>query len=397
MPQTQAPGRSLIALIGVVLTAMIGFGLFVPVFPFLALDLGATASETTLAMGAYSVGQLIAAPIWGRLSDRFGRKPILIIGLIGAAASYCLLAGATSIYVMGGARLLGGLMAGNVGAAFAAAGDLSNEHTRARNMGLISAVFALGFIIGPALGGVMVGNTPTAQDFANVCYLAAGFATVSAIVALALFRETHTRDADAPVQSARRSELLASRPVLARLLVITLLMITAQAAMETTFALWANDVLRFGPHDVAMVFVALGLVTVAVQGGGAGALAKRLGERTMLLSGIALFALGFLALIFARDWLTLWPALALLAIGGGAAAPALQSLISAHTTHADRGVVMGMNQSSSALGRVIGPIMSGPAFDALGASAPFAIGAALLGAALAFAWSATPRVSLAKA
>lgn len=388
-----APNRlpALLSLVGVVLTGMIGFGLFIPVFPFLALHLGASASETTLSMGAYSLGQLAAAPLWGRLSDRIGRKPVLIIGLLGAATSYCFLAGAGSIYVLGGARLFGGLMAGNIGAAFAAAGDLADDRTRARNMGLLSAAFALGFIIGPAIGGFFVGNDPTARDFANVCYLAASFATLAAIAALFLFRETlpAQRNLDAP--RVRRSALISTRLLLVQMLAITLLMVTAQAMMETTFALWAHTALHFGPHDVAYVFIFIGMITVVVQGGGAGALAKRFGERRMVLGGVALFAAGFALLPLSTSWGSLAAPLAMIAIGGGAAAPALQSLISAQTTSDDRGVIMGMNQSASALGRVIGPLVSGPIFDLFGHGSPFLAGAALLCLSLALAWLVAPK------
>ena len=258
-------------------------------------------------------------------------------------------------------------------------------------MGLLSAAFALGFIIGPAIGGFFVGNDPTAADFANVCYLAAAFATLAAIAAMFLFRETLSADRNLNAPRVRRSALVSARPLLSQMLSITLIMVTAQAMMETTFALWAHAALRFGPHDVAYVFIFIGLITVFVQGGGAGALAKRFGERGMLLSGIALFAAGFALLPMSTAWESLVAPLAMIAIGGGAAAPALQSLISAQTTSDNRGVIMGMNQSASALGRVIGPLVSGPIFDLYGHGSPFLVGAALLCLSLALAWLVAPK------
>jgi MFS family permease len=140
---------SMIALVGVVLIGMTGFGVFLPIFPFLALDIGATPTAATIAMGAYSLGQLIVA-VLGRLSDRIGRKPILIIGLIGSVLSPIFGSPTrSSVEELGAARLFGGLMAGNVGAAFAAAADLADEKTRARNMGLLGA--AVGLVSSPAL------------------------------------------------------------------------------------------------------------------------------------------------------------------------------------------------------------------------------------------------------
>ncbi len=159
---------SMLVLAGVVLIGMTGFGVFLPIFPFLALDLGATPTATTIAMGAYSLGQLISSPLWGRLSDRVGRKPILIAGLIGGVASYVWIAHANTVYDLGAARLFGGLMAGNVGAAFAAAADLADDKTRARNMGLLGAAVGLGFIAGPAFGAFLIGGEPTRESFGPV-------------------------------------------------------------------------------------------------------------------------------------------------------------------------------------------------------------------------------------
>ncbi len=165
----KASSASLAALIGVVLIGMTGFGVFLPIFPFLSLELGASPGATVIAMGAYSLGQLIASPFWGRLSDRVGRKPVLVAGLLGGVVSYLWLARAESVEEMGAARLFGGLMAGNVGAAFAAAADLADDKTRARNMGLLGAGVGFGFIVGPALGAFLIGDTPSRADFSQVC------------------------------------------------------------------------------------------------------------------------------------------------------------------------------------------------------------------------------------
>ncbi|MBI1187762.1 MAG: MFS transporter [Alphaproteobacteria bacterium] len=388
----QAPARgSLLALFLVVLTGMIGFGIFIPIFPFLSLHLGGTATETTIAMGAYSFGQLIAAPAWGRLSDSIGRKPVLIAGLIGAGLSYVMIAYAVNVEALGFARLFGGLMAGNVGAAFAAATDLADDQTRTRNMGLLGASFALGFIFGPALAALIAGDHPDAEGFRRVCLTAAAFAMLAAVAATALFRETlppgARRSAGAPRDG--RMSLLLKRPALAQLVCVTLMMIAAQALMETTFGLWSNAQLAWGPRETGFAFAALGLMTVGLQGGGAGWLAKRVGERRMLVGGLALFTGGFAALAAAQTTGHAYAALALLAIGGGAATPALTSLVGAQAGEHERGLVMGLNQSASALGRVIGPAFSGLLFDQLGHSAPFWIGAGVLGcAALVAAYAA---------
>jgi MFS transporter, DHA1 family, tetracycline resistance protein len=383
---------SLPALIGVVLVGMTGFGVFLPIFPFLGLHAGAGPTAITIAMGAYSLGQLISSPLWGRVSDRIGRKPVLIAGLVGTALSYVALAHAESIELMFVARLFSGLMAGNVGAAFAAAEDLADEQTRARNMGLLGAAFAVGFIAGPALGAFLIGPTADAASFQRVCYVAGAFGGAAALAALLLFRETHPPEARtlASTPRIRRWTMLTTRPVLTRLVLIMLLTISAQALIETCFALWADVRFAWGPREVGWTFAVLGLGAALVQGGGAGRAARVLGERRMLLTGLALFALGMALTPIVHEALGAAAPLIALTLGSGLATPALQSLIASQAGADERGAVMGLSQSASALGRVIGPLFSGALFEHLGVSAPFFGAAALVLAALVVAAQPAP-------
>ncbi|MGE3142623.1 MAG: MFS transporter [Hyphomonadaceae bacterium] len=373
-----ARSGSLFALVAVMLVAMTGFGVFLPIFPFLALATGAKAAWITWAMGAYSLGQFLAAPLWGRLSDRIGRKPVLIIGLIGSCLSYLMLAHAATVLEMGGARLFGGLMAGNVGAAFAAAADLADSKTRARNMGLLGAAVGFGFIAGPAIGALIVGPTPDEAGFRLVCEVSAAFAAAAALAALLLFRETRQAGAAGPRARARSWSLLAHRPQLALFSGATLVMIAAQALLESTFGLWAHAAFRWGPHEVGWTLAAMGLAAALLQGGGAGRAARKLGERRTVLAGLAALTLGFVALAAAHaPWLA-YIALGAITLGIGLATPALQSLVAAQGDESEHGAVMGLNQSASALGRVIGPAVSGAIFDNLGHAAPYLVGAAML-------------------
>jgi MFS transporter, DHA1 family, tetracycline resistance protein len=375
---------SIAALVGVVLIAMTGFGVFLPIFPFLALELGATPTATTIAMGAYSFGQLISSPFWGRLSDRVGRKPILIAGLIGGVVSYLWLARAESVYELGAARLFGGLMAGNIGAAFAAAADLADDKTRARNMGLLGAAVGFGFIAGPALGAFLVSEAPTRAEFANVCFVSAALAGAAALAAFLLFRESLPAGArrEQDQTRPRRLAMLASRPTLARFAAVMFLAIAAQALMETTFGLWADAELNWGPREVGWTLAALGVGAVLLQGGGAGAAARILGERLTLLIGLALFAAGFGGLAVTHHVTTMTASLVALVIGIGLAMPALNSLIAVQASESERGAVMGLSQSAGALGRVAGPLGAGALFDGLGSAAPFIAAAILVLAAL---------------
>jgi DHA1 family tetracycline resistance protein-like MFS transporter len=374
---------SLTALVGVVLIGMTGFGVFLPIFPFLALEVGATPTAATIAMGAYSLGQLISSPLWGRLSDRVGRKPVLIAGLIGGVISYLWLARAESVEELGAARLFGGLMAGNVGAAFAAAADLADDKTRARNMGLLGAAVGFGFIAGPFLGALLIGETADREGFARVCLASAALAGLAALAAFALFRESLPQSARTSAARPRiRARELITRPNLARLALVMLLMIAAQALMETTFGLWAEARLDWGPREVGWTLGALGVAAVMLQGGGAGAAARALGERTMLFIGLALFASGLGGLAVARDVASMSAALGALVIGIGLASPALNALIAAQAAEDERGAVMGISQSASALGRVIGPLGAGALFDVFSPAAPFAVAACVILAAL---------------
>ncbi len=375
---------SLFALISVVLIGMTGFGVFLPIFPFLALDLGATPTATTIAMGAYSFGQLIASPFWGRLSDRVGRKPILVAGLVGGVISYLWLSRAASVEELGAARLFGGLMAGNVGAAFAAAADLAGDRTRARNMGLLGAAVGFAFIAGPALGAFLIGDAPDRAGFARVCLASAALAGAAALVALVFFRETLAKEArvTSEAERPRRTAMLASRPALARFIAVMFLTIAAQALMETTFGLWADSELSWGPREVGWTLAALGAGAVLLQGGAAGRAARMLGERTTLLIGLALLAAGLGGLAVSHHVTTMAASLTALVIGIGLATPALNSLIVMQAAENERGAVMGLSQSASAFGRVAGPLGAGVLFDVFGSGAPFLAAALLILAAL---------------
>lgn len=376
---------SLAALVGVVLIGMTGFGVFLPIFPFLALHLGANATAVTIAMSCYSLGQFIASPWWGRLSDRIGRKPIVVIGLIGSVISYLWISRAGSIEELGAARLFGGLMSGNMGAAFAAAADLADNKTRARNMGLLGAAVGVAFIAGPALGGLLIGaHEPTHEDFVRICLLCAGLAALAVIAALVFFHETLPKEARRKANEPRvqRLQLLFTRPALLRFVSIMLIMISAQALMEATFGIWADAELEWGPRQVGWALAGLGVGSVLLQGGGAGRISQRIGERTMLVIGLCLFTAGFAGLAVTHSEPMLVASLAVLVVGIGLATPALNALIAAQAAERERGAVMGLSQSVSAFGRVIGPMSAGAIFDYFGHSAPFAVGAALMLAAL---------------
>ncbi len=384
---SQKTGGALLALFLVVFVSMTGFGVLVPITPFFGLYMGADAGQITIAMGAYSLGQLVAAPLWGRLSDRYGRRPVLIITLALTAVSYLVLARVETIFAFGFVRFAAGLAAGNIGAAFASATDISTPATRARAMGVVGAGFGLGFIVGPAIGGLIAGQSPGAADFARVCYVACALAGVSAAVAFFLLKET--RPHDLPSRKPGQFRALFSRSVLVQLVGATLLGVTAQAMLETSFGLWADEKLGWGPPEIGVNLGALGLVAALLQGMGAGPLAKRFGEARLLVVGYALYASGFLLIAVADAPVLAILAVTMLGIGAGLIGPSAQSLISQQAADDERGAVLGFQQSASSLGRVIGPLLAGPLLHHYGLATPYVVASVMCAGALALAWSST--------
>jgi DHA1 family tetracycline resistance protein-like MFS transporter len=387
MPNQNANRGALIALFLIVFVSMTGFGVVIPIAPFFGLHLGASATEITIALGAYSLGQLIAAPLWGRLSDRIGRRPVLIGTLIATAVSYGLLAQADTILAIGCVRFATGLAAGNIGAGFAAAADLSTQGKRARAMGVVGAGFGLGFIVGPAIGGFLAGQNADQGDFARVCYVAMGLALAAAVCVMAFLPET--RPANLAPRRRGASRALLRKPIVAALLGATLFGVTGQAVMETIFGLWANTQLGWGPLETGLNLGLIGLLAAGLQGAGAGYFARRFGEGRVLVVGYVIYALGFVVLALAPTFLIAMFGVGLLGVGGGLSGPMLQTLISHAVDEADRGAAMGLNQSASALARVIGPLAAGPLFDTLGPAAPMVFSAAVAAIALGFVLTAT--------
>lgn len=381
--------RQMSALFLIVFISLVGFGIVLPAFPFFGTMVGATPGQTTLAMAAYSFGQFVGAPLWGKLSDRYGRRPILIASLLGAIVSYIVMAHARDIVTLGAARLIGGLMAGNIAAAFAYVGDITTEEDRPRAMGLIGAAFGLGFIFGPAIGGLMAGRNPDANDFLIIGYASAAFAGVAAVAAWLVLPES--LPAERRGKAARllpkpsAAAVLRAKPVIWTLMILSLLVVGSAALLETSFAFYAYDRLGWGPQQVGLAFAGLGLISTVLQAGAAGPLAKRFSTPAITIAGVVLYAVGLVLLTRADGTTLVFTAGVFLAIGLGLFNPAFQTMAAAQCDDVDRGLVNGMTQGASSLGRVIGPSVSGTIYQSSGPTAPFAVGAGVLVFALAAA------------
>ena len=390
MTRGRSQRKQLSALFLITFINLVGFGVVLPVFPFFGNMVHATPGQTTLAMAAYSFGQFIGAPLWGKLSDRYGRRPILISSLLGALLSYIIMAYARDIWTLGFSRLFGGLMAGNIAAAFAYVGDITTPEERPKAMGMIGAAFGLGFIFGPAIGGLIAGNTPDLADFALVGLASAGITGVAVLAAIFLLPESLTAERRAEAKTARADftsgELLRAKPIIIALMVLVLLVIGSAALMESTLAFFAHDEFAWGPTDVGLAFAGVGLISAALQGGAAGPLAKRFGSARMAIVGVAFHAAGLALLAISATSAVMIAGFATMAVGLGLFNPAFQTLTSDQTSDGDRGMVMGLTQGASSLGRVIGPAVAGSIYQSLGHHAPFGIGVAVMLLALGAAF-----------
>jgi MFS family permease len=371
----------------IVFIDLVGFGLVIPLLPFYAERFGASPLQMTLLFAVYSLMSMLAAPLWGRLSDRVGRRPVLMASMAAAALAYLWLGFATQLWMVFAARGLAGACAGNIAAAQAYIADVTPPEKRARGMGMIGAAFGLGFIVGPVLGGLVAGNDLKTADLQTPGLIAAALSAVALLGVIFLLRESLSATAHREPRgriAALRDAL--RRPMLGRLLVLFFLVILAFSGMETTFAWWAIDRFGWGPRPIGFVFFYVGLLSAAMQGGMIGPLTRRFGEERLTLAGLVLIALGLLVLPFAREVPALVLALTLLSLGMGAVQPTLNSLISRRAPPERQGEVMGVAQSVGALSRVLGPIIAGALFSGLGPSSPFLWGAVLVALAVLVGW-----------
>jgi len=380
----------------IVFVDLVGFGLIIPLLPFYAERFGASPQLVTILMAVFSLMAMISAPFWGRLSDRIGRRPVLMANMAAAALAYLLMGFASELWMLFAARAFAGICAGNIAAAQAYIADVTPPEKRARGMGMIGAAFGLGFIIGPALGGIVAGNDLATADLETPGLIAAGLSAAAFLGVLLLLPESLPAAVQARPSRSRVAALCSAfgRPVLGRLLAVFFLVILAFAGMEATFALWAMREYGWGPAQIGYVFTYVGLLSAVMQGGLIGPLTRRFGEERLMQSGLALIALGLLLLPFAGTLPPLMVAVTALSVGMGAMQPSLNSLISRRAGAEEQGEVMGVAQSVGSLSRVLGPVMAGALFEAFGRNSPFLWGAVLVGAALLLSWR-LPRASAA--
>jgi multidrug resistance protein len=405
---------------------LVGFGIILPLLPFYADRFGASGTVIGVLVLSYSAAQLLFAPVWGRLSDRFGRRPVLLVGLVGSAVSYLVFAFAGSILALLLSRIMAGVGGANVPVAQAYIADITPPERRAGGMGLIGAAFGLGFIFGPAIGGLLAPISPAAPGLA-----AAALCAGNALVAFFFLPESLTREER---EARRRLESAGSDPEIGietggthptggadrtdrasragragraggdptpaaallpttdlravvrnreftTVLLLTFLFTAAFSTMHPVFPLFASE--RFGLDEraVGWLFAFLGTVSAIMQGGVVRALAPRIGEDRLVRLAAVPFVAGLLLIPMAPSVPFLLVALALLAVGFGGTLPSLVSLLSRAAPDELQGSSLGIGQSVGAMARIAGPLAGGLAWDLFGPSGPFLFGALLAGLA----------------
>jgi DHA1 family tetracycline resistance protein-like MFS transporter len=376
VPAPAQPRRSpLVVLFLTVFIDLMGFGIVIPLLPLYAERLHATPFAAGALIAVYSFMQLIFAPVWGRVSDRVGRRPVLLVSLAGSALSYLLLAVAGSLEMLFAARILAGAAGANIPVAQAYIADVTSSADRARGMGLIGAAFGLGMVIGPGIGGGLSLIGPRVPE----CFAAA---LCLANVVMAFYRLPESlpgavRRAAAfrhPLSLASLREAMA-RPGAATLLAVFFLVTLGFAILEGTFSLVATHRYAYSPTQVDGLWLYMGLVAVVVQGWLVGRLARRVPERALVIAGTLALGIGLLWIPFAGPVPALLAALGLVVGGQGLASPSLASLISKTVDAPVQGEALGVSQSLSAGARVIGPAGGGWVFHRFDASSAYVIAA----------------------
>ena len=405
-PGKQAPPGVLGVVFVTLFLDLLGFGILIPIQPFYAEHFGASPSVVTLIGASYSVMQFLFAPMWGRLSDRIGRRPVVLISIAIGACGFLVFGFATSLWMLFAARMVAGFGNANIGTVQAIVADVTSGKDRAKGMGVVGAAFGLGFVFGPVLGGVASYYWgPSVPAF-----IAAGLGALNWILAFIRLRETRTPGVASEARGFLNLHALAdaSKHVnVPALLAIFFVFTMGFSLMETSLSLFLEH--SFVPADIigsdagqktaskltAMLLFAVGITSAIVQGGLIGRLRKLYSEKLMLLAGAGLIAVSFVALAFVPDvfgehgfpWM--FPGAVLLAFGSGIFSPSQSSLLSRSVPAHEQGGVLGVGQSMSALGRIFGPASSGVLFERAH-NLPLLVGAVLVVIAAAIAGSLRP-------
>jgi MFS family permease len=381
---------SLLVLFLTVFIDLIGFGMVIPFLSFYAREYGASGTTVGAVVGIYSIMQFFFAPIWGRMSDRIGRRPVLLISLTASCAGYFLFGFARSLWVLFASRIIAGVGGANIGTAQAYIADTTTHEERAKGMGLIGAAFGMGFILGPPLSGILSAVGIHHGMHGNLLPgLVAGGLSFTALT-LAFFVLGKSKPPDTKVRAGLPPQFdrrvwgeLGHHRLLALIMLTLFLMLLSVAGMETSVTLHARDRFHFRQIDLSYFFLFMGVVVATIQGGLIGKLARAVGEKTLVSIGTASYTLG-LALV-PGVWRVpmLYVVAFFISIGTGLCYPSLTSMVTKASPSSEHGSMLGIATAVGSLARFIGPIVMGFLYDLAQARGAFFGGAILTGAAFA--------------
>lgn len=378
MPDPAAGGRRALAFIFLtVFLDLLGVGILVPVLPYIVREFRSDALTVGLLSLTFAAAQFIASPVLGALADRHGRRPVLLLSVLGTGVGYFLFGAGKALWLLYLARLLDGFTGGNVSTAQAYIADVSPVEDRAKNFGLIGAAFGLGFVLGPAIGGLLSQWSLRAPAFA-----AGGLSLVTVTLGYLALPESlpPERRAHTPLRLTDLDPLghlgaALRRPGLGRLFLAFFAMSLAMAGLQSNFAVYTHARFGLGPQGNAVLFTVVGTVSIVVQGGLLRRISTAGHEGRIAVGGLACMAAGFAATAFAPGLGWLYPAIVVLAFGSAAAGPMLTGEVSHSVGPTEQGWVLGSMQSVASLARIVGPAWAGLAFDHVGPRAPYWSGA----------------------
>ena len=347
---------------------LVGFGIVVPILGVYAERYGASGFQVGWLFASFSLAQFVMAPVLGRLSDRIGRKPVIVISLVGTAVGSLVTGLAGSLWLLFLGRALDGASGASLSVAQAAVADIAPPERRPQMVGMLSAAFGVGFVLGPATGGLSALGGPQVPFF-----VAAGLAAVNAVAAWVRLPETRRESLPAAVPAAGR-RFAAATPALRQLALVGFLATFAFVAFETTFSLFGSARFDLTEGSASVVFLGIGLVLVVVQGVLFGAASARVGVERLYRGGLVLVVVGMAVMATASSWAVLVVALLLLAAGQGIASPSINELVNRAAPATRRGEAMGVQQSAGAVARIAGPPIAGAMFDGVGIWSPMAMG-----------------------
>lgn len=363
--------NSLLILFFVMFLVMVGFGIIIPVLPFYAEKIGASPTQLGLLMAVYSLLQLLFAPMWGRISDRIGRKPVMLLGIAGLAVSFFLMAISTKLWMLFAARIIGGfLSSANMPTTMAYVADITTPENRGKGMGIIGAAIGLGFVFGPAIGGIF-----SKSSLSLPFYIAGISSIITFILVLILLKESSTPESRLEHSEKKESLWKSFSGAMAILFILQLFISLSLSGLETTFAYFAAKKAGMDARQMGYVFMIMGLAGAVVQGGLMGRLTKKYGEGAVIQGGIIVSAIGFALILLVHNFTTAAIYLTIFGIGNGVIRPSISSLLT-KTSTSGHGSATGLLSSFDSLGRIAGPPLGGWLFS-LAIGLPYISGAVI--------------------